>query len=56
MEPKNPSRRQIVFNWVMCEPDFATKSDGYWGGSEEVARIDELLSALGFANDAGAKP
>jgi hypothetical protein len=46
-----PTRRQIVFNWLMAEPDFATKPDGYWGGQEDVDRIDALLAALDSAND-----
>lgn len=41
-----PSRRQIVFNWLMGEDDFATRVDGYWGGTEEVAAVDALLAAL----------
>lgn len=39
-----PSLRQIVFNWLMESP-LETVS-GYWGGSEEVARVDELLAAI----------
>src|SRR5882724_494222 len=50
-----PTRRQIVFNWLMAEPDFATKSDGYWGGQEDVDRIDALLAALDSANDGEVK-
>jgi len=50
-----PTRRQIVFNWLMAEPDFATKSDGYWGGQEDVDRIDALLAALDSANDGDEK-
>lgn len=38
------SRRQIVFDWFMQEP-------GYWGGTEEVARVDELLAALDASTD-----
>lgn len=34
------SRRQIVFDWLMGG------EEGYWGGSEEVARVDALLTAL----------
>lgn len=46
-EPKKgPSRRQIVYNWMMGEPDFATKLDGWWGTSEELAKVDALLVAL----------
>jgi hypothetical protein len=52
MEPKKPSRRQIVFNWLMDEPDFATKPDGHWSGSDDVARVDALLAALDSASDA----
>lgn len=33
------SDRQIVFDWLM-------QDKGYWGTSEEVARVDELLRAL----------
>lgn len=40
-----PTKRQIVFNWLMGEEDL-TKHDGYWGGPEEVARVDKLLTAL----------
>lgn len=39
-----PSRRQIVFNWIMGE-DLANH-DGYWGGSDGVKAVDELLAAL----------
>lgn len=53
-EVKRPSRRQIVFNWLMDEPDFATKPDGYWSGSDDVARIDALLAALDSQSDAGS--
>jgi len=45
-DERKPSKRQIVFNWMMDEPDFATKVDGYWGGTEEVRRVDALLAAL----------
>ena len=41
------SLRQVVFNWLMGEPDFATKADGWWGGYEDVEKIDALLAALG---------
>jgi hypothetical protein len=43
---QRPTRRQIIFNWLMAEPDFATKIDGYWGTQKDVDRIDELLAAL----------
>jgi hypothetical protein len=36
------SRRQIVFDWLM-------QDEGYWGGSEEVARVDDLLTKLDAA-------
>ena len=39
-----PTRRQIVFNWMMGED--MSKVDGYWGTQDEVDRIDELLAAL----------
>lgn len=55
MEPKKPSRRQIVLNWMMDEPDFASRPDGWWGTSEEIAIVDALLAALGFENDAEAQ-
>lgn len=45
-----PSRRQIVFNWVMGGD--LTRKDGYWGGRDEVDRADELLAAL----DSAAQP
>jgi hypothetical protein len=47
----SPSKRQIVFNWLMADPDFATKTDGYWGGQDDVDRIDALIVALESAND-----
>ena len=40
-----PTRRQIVFNWVMGETDLM-HPDGYWGTSEEVANVGRLLDAL----------
>lgn len=45
-EKHQPSRRQIIFNWLMDEDGWQTKKDGYWGGSEEVAKVDELLAVL----------
>lgn len=41
---RRPSRRQIVFNWIMGE-DLADH-DGYWAGSDGVKSVDELLAAL----------
>jgi len=48
---KPPSRRQIVFNWIMCEDDLS-KPDGWWGGTDEVENVDKLLAALDAANPA----
>lgn len=45
-----PSRRQIVFSWIMGE-DLADH-DGYWAGSDGVLAVDELLSALDVAAEA----
>ena len=42
---RKPTRRQIVFNWIMGEEDL-TIPDGWWGTSDEVAQIDKLLEAL----------
>jgi hypothetical protein len=50
-----PTRRQIVFNWLMDEPEFVTKKDGYWGDSLDVARVDALLAALGFPPSGGSE-
>ena len=41
---EQPTRRQIVFNWLMR--DSTDKHDGWWGTAEEVELIDELLAAL----------
>src|SRR6202142_2561708 len=46
-----PTRRQIVFNWMMGED--MSKVDGYWGTQDEVDRIDELLAALAAPSPAG---
>jgi hypothetical protein len=47
--PENaPSHRQIIFNWAMGEPDFATQKNGYWGDYDEVERVDALIEALGL--------
>jgi hypothetical protein len=43
--PAQLTQRKIVFNWLMGEDDLS-KSDGYWGGSDEVAYVDQLLTAL----------
>lgn len=51
MSDKKPTRRQIAFNWLMDDPDFATKLDGYWGGAEDVANVDAFLAALDAASD-----
>lgn len=48
MSSKPPTHRQIIFNWMMGDPDFASKSDGWWGAYQEVAYIDELIKALGL--------
>jgi hypothetical protein len=48
--PKRPSRRQIVFNWVMGEE--LDQPDGWWSGSDGVAKVDELLAALDAAAEA----
>ena len=56
MEPKKPSRRQIVFNWLMGKSKFATMPDDHRATSDVVASIDELLAALDSTNDAGSKP
>lgn len=47
---ETPSRRQIVFNWIMGE-DLAD-SDGYWAGSDGLAAVDELLAALDVDTEA----
>ena len=46
-----PSKRQIIFNWLMDEDDFATKKDGYCGGTEEVAHADALIAALSAVSE-----
>jgi hypothetical protein len=43
------SRRQIVFDWLM-------QDEGYWGGSEEVARVDDLLTKLDAAAPSSTVP
>lgn len=43
-----PSKRQIVFNWMFGED--LRRPDGYWGTSDEVKLVDELIEAL---DDAG---
>lgn len=45
-EAGRASRLQIVFNWLMGEENWQTRKDGYWGGSKDVAWIDELLAVL----------
>ncbi len=49
-----PSRRQIVMNWLMR--DDTTAKDGWWGGSEAVAYVDELLAALDAASPSASAP
>jgi hypothetical protein len=46
-DKSKPSRRQIVLNWLMR--DDMTAKDGWWGGSEAIAYVDELLVALDSA-------
>lgn len=53
---ERPSRRQIIFNWMMGESDFATMKDGHWGGTEEVAHAEALLAALDAAAPLSATP
>jgi hypothetical protein len=43
-----PSRRQIVFNWMMGED--LHKCDGWWGTSDQVEHVDELLVALSMTD------
>jgi len=45
LAPKDkPTKRQIVFNWMMN--DDLTKTDGWWGNWDDLVRVDELLAAL----------
>lgn len=44
---RRPTKRQIVFNWMMGEDDLT--KDGWWGTSGQVESIDRLLAALAAA-------
>lgn len=46
---QKPTRRQIVFNWLMGEDDLR-QAGGWWGTAEEVAEIDRLLLMLDCVN------
>lgn len=53
---RGPTPRQIVFNWLMDEPEFATAESGWWGTYEDVERVDALLAALGLPQPPISRP